>query len=279
MEDPTFACEVICEDCRDCPSERKSHSQKFKIILDDINDNTPVIDMPDGPMVAYENAKKVIHLRVTITGHKAKPITNEAVHEIIAQDIDEGDNAAIVFSIKLVIDKDGNDCTKLFKIEPDDSYQNNTRKKANLIAAEDLRMHFGTYTVSIHLCDKGKPPLCGTYDKTLEVNKFNFIAPKFVFPEKDKQAFILLSVQDTRSPLVIYKSKEHLQDFSVTDNIKSDACVRWDTVISLKQINPEDHICSSSWKGDETWFYYLSRCAEHRNLRAQIFCKTEFYAE
>nr|CAH7743641.1 unnamed protein product [Callosobruchus chinensis] len=222
MEDPTFACEVICEDCRDCPSERKSHSQKFKIILDDINDNTPVIDMPDGPMVAYENVKK-----------------NEAVHEIIAQDIDEGDNAAIVFSIKLVIDKDRNDCTKLFKIEPDDSYQNNTRKKANLIAAEDLRMHFETYTVSIHLCDKGKPPLCGTYDKTLEVNKYNFIAPKFVFPEKDKQAFILLSVQEPRRPLVIYKSKEHLQDFSVTDNIKSDVCVRWDTVISLKQINPE----------------------------------------
>nr|CAI5833088.1 unnamed protein product [Callosobruchus analis] len=222
MEDPTFACEVVCEDCPTCRSESKSSlPQKFKIILDDINDNTPVLDMPDDPMNAYENIKK-----------------DEEVHEIIARDIDEGDNAAIVFSIISVIDKDGNDCTNLFEIIPDDSYKNKTRMKANLIAADDLRMHFGTYTVSVHLCDKGNPQLCGTYEKTLEVNRFNFIAPKFVFPEEDNKSIVLLSVQETKSPLVIYKTKEHLQDFSVTDNIKTDTCVRWDTAITLKQIKP-----------------------------------------
>ncbi|KAJ8921830.1 hypothetical protein NQ315_008462 [Exocentrus adspersus] len=227
--DKNYTCPMTCEDNPDRlqNDQQGPHSEPATvvIILNDINDHTPVV-LND----AYSATENV---------HK-----DDVIGTIVAEDKDEGLNAEIVFNVTKVKASGGEDVTDLFGVTTDEDYVVDlTHKQANLVALKDLRGAYGEYVVTIGVADKGDPPNSALYDITVEVTKFNFAKPKFVFPSGDGQSFALFSSQELESRLILFSNEDtkYLEDFSATDSESDEQiCGKWDIDIDFEQLSPED---------------------------------------
>ncbi|KAI2473957.1 cadherin-23 [Diabrotica virgifera virgifera] len=220
-------------ECLDNPLNVRSQGQNkanksFTIILDDINDHAPVLMTKD--LQCSENLNK----------------DGEVGEGIIGEDIDDGDNAKIDFSVLSIVDKETkNDIQESFNISKIDSdyVLNDTLKKVHLIAFEDLKGKYGTYEVTLHMHDEGDPMQTTDPDPTLTltIEKWNYQTPSIIFPEND-QTYIVLSDQQPGQPLALFNNtgtSNTLPDFSATDGETKD-CSKWDVKFSYTQTNYED---------------------------------------
>ncbi|KAJ8974156.1 hypothetical protein NQ317_003206 [Molorchus minor] len=196
----TYSCNMRCQDNPDgLQNDQNPNSVdvSFTIHLNDINDHTPELVINEASTAENINADSVIGT-------------------ILAKDIDEGDNAEIVFNISKVLKDDGSEVSNLFDVQVDDDYK---------------------------LADKGTPPNSAFYDFTLNVQKWNFEAPRFIYPSSDNQTFILLSDQQQESPLILFRTNEseYLPNFVASDNSESDVCEKWDISFSFEQTSPDSN--------------------------------------
>ncbi|XP_018580313.1 cadherin-23 isoform X1 [Anoplophora glabripennis] len=177
LGDSIYICPMTCQDNPHFLQNDRNPNYVSKIIrirLLDINDHVP--EVLTTKLSTSENVEK-----------------GDIIGIILAMDIDEGDNAEIDFEITRIENSNGEDSSSLFDITTDENYYVDlTHKQANLIASEDLRGAFGNYTVAIRVADRGDPPNVATYSVTVEVQKFNFAPPRFIYPIKSGKSVFLL---------------------------------------------------------------------------------------
>ncbi|XP_018562325.1 cadherin-related tumor suppressor [Anoplophora glabripennis] len=225
--DPSYSCPMTCQDNPDLLQNDRNPNSVTKTItirLRDINDHTP--EVLTEALDTSEDVEK-----------------GDIIGIIVATDIDEGDNAEIDFEVISIENSNNEDSSGLFDVTTDENYRVNlTHKQANLIASQDLRGAFGTYTVAIQVADRGDQPNVANYSITVEVEKFNFEPPRFIYPSEDGKSVLLLSAQTPFSPLILFRTEdsEYLQDFYASDSSESDICEKWDIVITFEQISPEE---------------------------------------
>ncbi|KAL3278009.1 hypothetical protein HHI36_013350 [Cryptolaemus montrouzieri] len=163
------------------------------VVLDDINDNIPVI--LNKSLDCSEIMKK-----------------NDQLGPIIAQDLDEGENAEVSFTIVTIEAIGGSKelKTSSFEILPQDD-----NKTVFIKILQDLQGYYGQYNLTIKTEDHGNPPLSQNNSILLNVEKFNFQIPVFVYPESN--ANILLDDDPELNAALIFYNGSRLPDFEVDD--------------------------------------------------------------
>lgn len=189
----------------------------FAIILDDINDNAPIIETDE--LRANESMAE-----------------GSEIGSIIATDKDEAntDNSKINFEIVAIVK--GEDVAvdppkDLFTIRVDDHFL----AKATLLVGQALKTHYGTYEVKIKAEDYGTPRQSTEKSLKVTVDKYNFLPPIFMFPVNN-DAIYLAKDQRVGAPLFTM-SGGRLDPFIVTDQQNE----KWDILITIDpETNPNN---------------------------------------
>lgn len=129
--------------------QRYSQEQTIKIILEDINDQTPIIETKN--LSLSEQLKEVTEYLPCLSFWLYMILLFQGVTintPIIATDLDdpETDNAKIVFEIIELQDSDGNVVEQLFQIASQDE-----SGVAYLSTIKDLENHYGEYKLIIQV--------------------------------------------------------------------------------------------------------------------------------
>lgn len=129
--------------------QRYTEDQTIKIILEDINDQTPIIETKD--ITISEQLKEVTcnYDVVVLNAFCCLNFQGDTISTaIIATDKDDPttDNAKIVFTIVQLQDSDGNDVEQLFDIESQD-----VSGVAYLRTLKDLENYYGEYKLIIQV--------------------------------------------------------------------------------------------------------------------------------
>ncbi|XP_031352921.1 protein dachsous-like [Photinus pyralis] len=187
----------------------------FTIILDDINDNAPIIETNE--LRAIESMVK-----------------DNEIGSIIATDKDEAntDNSKINFEIVEIV-KVGDGAVDLPKDLFTIRVDNHFSAKATLLAGQALRSHYGTYEVKIKAEDYGTPHQETKKSLKVTVDRYNFLPPIFKFP-LDNDIIYLAKDQPIKAPLN-KMSGGPLEPLRVSDQQNE----KWDIVITIDtETNP-----------------------------------------
>ncbi|KAK4881842.1 hypothetical protein RN001_005161 [Aquatica leii] len=185
----------------------------FTLILDDINDNFPIIQS------------------TTVPGNEVMKIES-TLGEILAKDIDEPNtnNAKINFEVLDVTkgSDGGADPPKdMFRVEVENDYSG----IGNLITNYNLRGYYGTYIALIKAFDFGNfpKPQSSTKEIKVVIEKYNFLPPIFIYPSpENSKAFYLAKTQEIGKQL--YQSDGTLLDpFRASDQQNE----KWDIKITV----------------------------------------------
>ncbi|CAG9862717.1 unnamed protein product [Phyllotreta striolata] len=219
-----YKCTVICTDN---PNYERSQSPRtsssdFVITLIDINDHAPTLHTL--------NAETSENLKL-----------GAEVCSIYGEDIDEGDNARIVFGIQSVKDATGRDFTSYFELK-NTTEVNATWSTVHLFATKNLKSLYGNYIVQLKIHDKGTPQQTTPSDQSilkLQIDKYNYASPTIAYP--DTETLDLLTDQTIGKPLMMFgkKNQQQLPDFIATDGQTKD-CSKWNVTFGIEYLNPGD---------------------------------------
>ncbi|KAF5276238.1 hypothetical protein FQR65_LT04043 [Abscondita terminalis] len=191
---------------------QQSFEASFQLILDDKNDNPPIIETSN------------------IDG-KEEMTKGTVLDNVVARDKDEPntDNSKIKFEI-LKITKDlnaGDDPpSDLFIIDVDDLTSGIGKFTANY----DLRGYYGMYTALIKAYDLGTEPQASEKNVTININKYNFCPPLFINPSPSSNRSIYLKKdQPGLNAQLITTDGNNLDPFEAYDQQNG----KWDIAISI----------------------------------------------
>ncbi|KAL1505533.1 hypothetical protein ABEB36_005077 [Hypothenemus hampei] len=241
----SFSCRPKCVDNPDflqSSVQNEVEDTTFEIKLIDINDHCPDVQTPE-----FETTENLFK--------------DETIGLIVALDLDEGDNSEIVMNIIQVIKHEGNeqiDYTNknLFGVlKNDDDYyvpDNSSEKQWHLIAQSDLKGYYGEYSIQLNVSDLGTPPQSTEDPENIDykykalinitIQKFNYYAPEFIFPDPSKLTFTLSSDQEPEQQLVKYYKNEAFENIQIRTgpDDDNDCLDKWEPKFDVKLIDKSE---------------------------------------
>ncbi|KAH1027692.1 hypothetical protein HUJ05_001152 [Dendroctonus ponderosae] len=179
-----------------------------------------------------------------------------AISENRKKDIDEGANAEIEMHVLTVfkISEDGEEdytAEELFDTQKgeDSEYRvNDTVKQWNLIAKKDLKDYYGNFVIQMNITDLGDPAngtelpeniaLKNQAKIYVTVEKYNYYAPVFLFPNSSKLNFSLQADQEPEKPLSMYRNSETFGNITIRDGAENEGCIdKWIPRFDVSVVN------------------------------------------
>uniref|UniRef100_A0A182P259 Cadherin domain-containing protein n=1 Tax=Anopheles epiroticus TaxID=199890 RepID=A0A182P259_9DIPT len=224
--------------------------------LDRVTVNIVMLDNAGGFDIQNRVSTNVILTLLDINDHypKLPELTAEELHisesvsqgyvikaEFVALDLDDRTtpNAMIKYYIEDMIPEME---TALFSLENVDDYN------ATLRVAQDLKGHYGTWTLKIKACDRGSEyepiiPLeepakdnCETRDYDIVVEPFNYNSPAIIHPARNAQFRLKYESLQNGRPLV-HTNGSVLSNFEAIDD---DGGIFGDVTFSLQSTNGDE---------------------------------------
>lgn len=182
-----------------------SYRSTINVILKDVNDNAPVLPSPSE-----------WQLKISENTFTSEPVDLEP---IFATDKDEGLNAQVSFRIVSIKPSPDNGEVPTIE-EAFDIKSDPLQNRGTLVVVKTLQGFHGTWAVEIEAYDHGDEgdsgvSLSSTETYMLEIEPFNFNAPKIIFPNKD-QTLRLRYPQSTNVPLYTFDNRI-LDSFEAVD--------------------------------------------------------------
>ncbi|CAH1127200.1 unnamed protein product [Ceutorhynchus assimilis] len=248
---PNYTCTPTCYDNRLKEQDQGQNfntTTSFLIILKDINDHWP--ELITKSVSASENLKQ-----------------DDLIDKIIAEDLDEGKNSEIdmtILSVEKLDDKTEKDYSNLFRLYKNESdyYTDiSTIKQWYLLANVDLRDNYGEYSIKLNLSDQGDPINSTTTLLPVQIQKFNYYPPVFVFPNASKLTFSLSSDQEPNKQLIMYYNNEIFEDIKITDSADEQCIDKWTPTFDIALMNASKTI---------TNFFVLNKSAKNCTTQLQV---------